>query len=98
MHHDTEQALYQVQLLMNENDYDVASIMPPLAWWSQMFAANHADAKYSLMNILVIGKNICERVGAINDSTYVGILRFDILPPPLLLHCITDSMPLSRSG
>lgn len=63
-------------VLFDVTDYDVASVLVPLAWWSRFHASSEQEGREREIYLLTLGAKMCENLGAINDETYIGHVRY----------------------
>lgn len=83
------QAREQLGALFDEPDYDVACALKPLAWWARVCASSAEDGKRKELYYATIGAKMCESLGAINDETNEGFIRYVMRCRQY--HCIGDS-------
>jgi hypothetical protein len=70
------QAYLQLEALSVEPDYDIAAALLPLSWWCRFYSANEAEGHQKEVYCVTVGAKICESVGAINDATYSGLIKY----------------------
>lgn len=70
------QAYLQLEALSVEPDYDIAAALLPLSWWCRFYSANEAEGHQKEVYCVTVGAKICESVGAINDTTYSGLIKY----------------------
>lgn len=74
------QAREQLGALFDESDYDVATALIPLAWWSRVNSESAEDGKRKEVYYATIGAKMCESLGAINDETNEAFIRYAMHP------------------
>jgi hypothetical protein len=80
------QAYLQLEALSVEPDYDIAAALLPLSWWCRFYSANEAEGHQKEVYCVTVGAKICESVGAINDATYSGLIKYAAFNTQHLRH------------